>query len=54
MMAFFKMVLFILISLNLQYYLYCHSLLSALPVVEKAVEGAENVHFVYVGIGDRD
>jgi hypothetical protein len=40
--------------LNLQHYLYYHFLLSAMPVVEKAVEGAENIHFVYVGIGDRD
>jgi hypothetical protein len=39
--------------LNLQHY-FCHFLLAAMPVVEKAVEDAENIHFVYVGVGDRD
>jgi hypothetical protein len=34
--------------------LYFHFFLTALPVVEKAVEEAENIHFVYVGVGDRD
>jgi hypothetical protein len=34
--------------------LYLLSFLTALPVVEKAVEAAENIHFVYVGVGDRD
>jgi hypothetical protein len=28
--------------------------LAALPVVEKALERAENIHFVHVGVGDRD
>lgn len=27
---------------------------AAMPVVEKALERAEDIHFVYVGVGDRD
>ncbi|XP_021918761.1 thioredoxin domain-containing protein 17-like isoform X2 [Zootermopsis nevadensis] len=33
---------------------WCPDCVKASPVVEKAVEEAENIHFVYVGVGDRD
>jgi hypothetical protein len=39
--------------LGVQHYLYFF-FLAAMPVVEKALERAENIYFVYVGVGDRD
>jgi len=38
----------------MQHYLYFNFFLAAIPVVEKALERAEDIHFVYVGVGDRD
>ncbi|PNF14252.1 Thioredoxin domain-containing protein 17 [Cryptotermes secundus] len=32
---------------------WCSDCVKAMPVVEKAVEDAEDIHFVYVGVGDR-
>jgi hypothetical protein len=39
--------------LGVQHYLQFNFFLAALPVIEKALERAENIHFVYVGVGDR-
>jgi len=32
---------------------WCPDCVKAMPVVEKALERAENIQFVYVGVGDR-